>query len=216
MARGARGAGVTGDAPARLAWLLARAGESGMALDALCAEIPCSLPSIYRHVERARSAGWPIEAVHMADASTVVYRLRGYRALEPVDGAAPAPDVRPSRSSRSGRSTGAVTQQIDELARQGLTSTQIIQRLGVKPARVYARLWALRVSGEAPPPAPRSRSALVPGGRPERMRDMTLAGATPKEIAEALGTTSATVRTELHRLRCDGHLPMAAPIHGGD
>lgn len=211
MDRGAWGA-VSADAPARVAWLLARAGEGGMTVADLCAAVPCSTSSLYRHIDRAVAAGWPVEAVHVGDARAVAYRLRGY-VLQPLDGAEPVPDVRPSRSSKSGRTPSAATQQIDALAAQGLSSTEIARQTGIKPSRVQARMWALRAAGNAPPPAPRSRSALTPGGRPERIRDMTLAGAREEEIAAAVETTVSTVRSTTARLRRDGHLP---PSQEGD
>lgn len=191
-----------------LAWILARVGAEGLSVESLTTATGLSRSALYHGLDRMREAGWPVETIR--EGQSVVYRLEGGVALAP-----PAPP-QPGRHARiRGKVIGAMTQRIDELAKQGMSSTDIIGVLKISPARVYSRMATLRAMGEVAPPVPRSRSALIPGGRPERMRDMTLAGATPKEIAEALGTTSATVRTELHRLRCDGHLPSAAQIKSG-
>lgn len=195
------------DGPARLAWLLARAGAEGLSLEAICADLQCGKDTFHRHVNRAREAGWPIEAVHVGDTMRATYRLRGYHALQSLDGAEPEPDVRPSRSRANGRRPGPMSQRIDELAAQGLSAAEIRQQTGASHGQVHSRLWALRVSGKAPPPQPRSRSVLTPGGRPERIRDMTLAGASAEEIAAAVETTVSTVRATVNRLRKDGHLP---------
>ncbi len=100
-----------------------------------------------------------------------------------------------------------IIDQIDALVERGLSSAEIIRQTGASATRVYSRLHELRASGKAPPPQPRSRSILTPGGRPERIRDMTLAGASAEDIAAAVETTVSTVVATITRLRRDGHLP---------
>ena len=97
--------------------------------------------------------------------------------------------------------------QIEALSREGLTLSQIAERMGSKPGTIQHARVRLAAAGRVEKRAPGQRKNDVVERRNEQIAQLVEAHKGPKEISEIMRMKYFTVRAIVHQLRTSGRLP---------
>lgn len=178
----------------RIAWLLANAGTLGLTIREMMDQTGASQSAVYRHVDRMREAGWPVETT-MHGLKTI-YRLAGGLAIA-------APPMEEPSTGRACEAGQRAIAWVRELYDKGHDIKEIAEITEYAPLTVKAYLTGHRTDE-------RRKSPVT-----DRVVELAKEGVRPRDIVEQLSLTRSYVASVLNRARAAGLLPPATRDNRG-